>query len=347
MMKAGLGLTAAVAVGLGIVWMTAPGAFVCLERKLGLGGPYSGPVNDTSPRRRTVQTSSDGIKVIQNIQYGSLYPNSWLDVYQTPNATSAPTYLYVHGGGFAWGDKAPSGADDTVKCLRRICRSGYHVVSVNYALTPRYRYPVPLQQLDQAVAFLIREQEILGLDMSRVVLGGGSAGGQLVGQYANLVTNSAYATQMQICPALDKKALRGVVFGCALLQPAKFDHTGDLFMDLLFSPLKRCYFGADAAVWKKADVVEHLTEDFPPAYITDGNHGTFEVQAKRLDQLMTTLGIRHECYFMPTTGERVSHGYDCFLNNPAAEKNLERIVAFLRTLESGGNKDVDHYTAGC
>ncbi len=313
------------------VWRFRPDGYIVLLQRTGMA---SGAVNSFAAEY-TETDLENGIRLLSNLSYGDQYPNSFLDLYQNTTAENTPTFFYIHGGGYAWGDKAEgdpnagSGTEATAY-LQSICAAGWNVVSVNYALAPEYRYPTPIVQIDQAVRFL--QSSDLGLDMTRVVFSGGSAGGQLAGQYVNLLTNAAYAGEMKLEPALGADEVLGVVFNCALLEPEQFGHTGDLGTDFLFSPLGRCYFGTDNDILRQADVLLHLSPDFPPAYITDGNHGTFDAQARRLDEALTDLDIPHTCNFYPEA--QLGHGYDSFLDDPYAQDNLAKTLEFLDGLKS-------------
>jgi hypothetical protein len=60
-----------------------------------------------------------------------------------------------------------------------IAKAGFNVVHLDYALSPAYRYPVPMEQRNQAIAFLHAQADRLGLDMTRVFIMGRSAGAQI------------------------------------------------------------------------------------------------------------------------------------------------------------------------
>lgn len=304
------------------------------------------PVNSFSAEPMSTVTMENGIMCVTNISYGEEYPNSYLDIYykQDENDTTKPTFLYIHGGGYAWGDKAegdPTAAagnrEKATFYLQKICAAGYNVVSMNYALAPQYTYPTPLLQINQAIRFLQQQKETYNLDMSCVVISGGSAGGQLAGQYANLVTNVPYAQEMNMTAALPKEALKGVVFSCALLVPKEFAKTGKLDTDILFLALQRCYFGDDAANLQMADVVENLGADFPPCYITDGNYGTFDAQAAALDEKLTTLSVPHSCNFYTREHAKLGHGYDSFMSTPQAQDNLQKVIGFLLSIQAAND----------
>jgi acetyl esterase len=86
-----------------------------------------------------------------------------------------PAYLHIHGGGFAQGNL------DTLDRLKReIAReAGVVTVGIEYALSPEHRYPVALTQVVGALRWLRDQAGPLGLDATRLAVGGESAGGNL------------------------------------------------------------------------------------------------------------------------------------------------------------------------
>jgi acetyl esterase/lipase len=92
------------------------------------------------------------------------------DLYRaaTPNA---PLAFYIHGGAFIWGDKRTEFPD---QLRRSLLARGFAVVSINYRLkTP---YPAPMDDGEAALAFVRAHAAEYGIDTSRIVLMGGSAG---------------------------------------------------------------------------------------------------------------------------------------------------------------------------
>ena len=177
-------------------------------RLMQAAGFVEGEVNSFEAKNETeMRTLENGIRFISDIPYGSEYPNGFLDLYKTNigDSKEAPLFFYIHGGGYAGGDKsegdpaaASSDVEEATQYLQTICRSGYNVVSINYALAPDYNYPVPIYQVDEAVRFLRENEAEYGISTSHIVFSGGSAGGQLAGQYVNIQTNTEYAEQMKM-----------------------------------------------------------------------------------------------------------------------------------------------------
>ncbi|KQO80437.1 hypothetical protein ASF17_14140 [Frigoribacterium sp. Leaf263] len=283
-----------------------------------------------------------GTTLTRNIEYGTQFPNSFLDIYsKEPKAeASRPTYVFIHGGGWIAGSKSmgdPNAAGSSFALGNGpIIDAGYNVVSLDYALAPGAPYPTQVQQVSQAVAYLKEHADQYGLDMSRVVIAGSSAGGQLAGQFANIETNPAYAEQIGIDPVLDKGVLRAVVLDSAAIDLARTGRTElpSPQADFLFSLSLRAYVGqpqnstTEVPLAREADMLAHVTTAFPPAFIADGNDGTFPDQAKDLGVRLTTLGVRNVVDIPAMSNGLFGHGY---MAGPSRETDRynSRKVAFL------------------
>ncbi len=92
-----------------------------------------------------------------------------------PSTTGAAGLVFLHGGGFVIGSL------DTHDALCRDLAAGADitVVSVDYRLAPEH--PAPAAAMDAASALddVVRRAPSLGLDPSRLTVGGDSAGGNL------------------------------------------------------------------------------------------------------------------------------------------------------------------------
>jgi acetyl esterase/lipase len=111
-----------------------------------------------------------------DITYANLSPTQKLDIY-LPNEGEGPfpVILYIHGGGFAIGDKR----DIHVLSFCRGLDKGYSVVSVNYRLSGEAIFPAGLQDIKAAIRWLRANCELYHLDGNRIAACGGSSGGNL------------------------------------------------------------------------------------------------------------------------------------------------------------------------
>lgn len=289
-------------------------------------------------------TDNENYILWNDVEYGTEYPNSYLDIYRSTVADEERhgTLIYIHGGGYTWGDKAggdPNAADGALSSyFESFLKQGYDVVSINYAFAPEYQYPTPILQISQAVQYLTEHAQEYSISLDALVFAGGSAGGQLAGQFVNIQTNENYAAQMGVSSVLEPQQIKAVLFNSALLNCEDFSVTNDVLYDYLFFQLGRVYFGCgflkgEPAV-KESSVIGNITASFPPCYISDGNTATFYLQAQELDKQLTSLGITHEFNFYEKSTATLRHGYETS-NSEWASDNLKQELLFLQKVIEG------------
>lgn len=276
-----------------------------------------GNSNSFEPDAPTSTSVVDGAVLTNDVEYGSALPNSFLDIYiaDENRSVSRPTYVTVHGGGWIVGDKtdgAPSADSEGASWAGPMLDAGYNVVSVNYAFAPKFRFPTQTIQLGQAMRFLEANADRYGLDMSRVVLAGTSAGGHIVGNYATVQTNPEYARALGIEPTMNRSALKALVFESAALDvgragaPQSPSPSNGFFFDIS----ARSYLDTtDPAVLAQANVIGNVTADFPPSFISDGNTGTFPDQAAELSAKLDRVGVENRLNLYSKNEARLDHSF--------------------------------------
>ena len=96
-------------------------------------------------------------------------------LYRPRSGKTLPLLVYFHGGGWVVGSVAIS--DPFCRALANA--SGCAVVSVEYRLAPEDRYPAAADDAYAATRWSAEHAADLGIDASRVAVGGSSAGGNL------------------------------------------------------------------------------------------------------------------------------------------------------------------------
>jgi acetyl esterase len=97
-------------------------------------------------------------------------------LYLPSTARPLPVLLYLHGGGFVIGSLE---THDSL-CRQLALRSGAAVVAVDYRLAPEHRFAAAVDDAWAALRWLHGADAVaLGLDSTRVAVGGDSAGGTL------------------------------------------------------------------------------------------------------------------------------------------------------------------------
>ncbi|MFG6413512.1 alpha/beta hydrolase [Roseateles sp. DC23W] len=123
-----------------------------------------------------------------------------------PSDAVLPALLYLHGGGFTIGDLE---THDSL-CRQLSARSGCAVLALDYRLAPEYRFPAAVDDAWAALAWLHEQAGPLGLDGSRLAVGGDSAGGTLAAGCAFFARDRGLplALQLLITPGTDAHVSR-------------------------------------------------------------------------------------------------------------------------------------------
>lgn len=120
---------------------------------------------------------------------------------QTGRAESG-VIVYLHGGGFVFGELGTVDAQ-----ARRLAnRTGWAVLGVDYRRPPEHPFPAAPDDVDTAVAWLMVNGPDVGLDHTRVVALGDSAGANLA-LVAALRNPTVFAATVLVYPFLDPEAL--------------------------------------------------------------------------------------------------------------------------------------------
>ena len=107
---------------------------------------------------------------------------------------ASPVLLYLHGGGFSVG----SLTTHNVLC-RQLSRLGHcAVVSLDYRLAPEHRFPTAVHDCWDALKGLQQQGHALGLDTTRLAVGGDSAGGTLAAVCALMARDAGLKLALQL-----------------------------------------------------------------------------------------------------------------------------------------------------
>jgi acetyl esterase len=161
-----------------------PAATTLLQQMADAGMP---PLNEMSPADARVAAEGfialggpgDDVAEVTNRTIPGPHGEIPIRIYR-PNVEGGgsgalPCLLYFHGGGWVLG---------TVDSTDAICRAtanraGCIVVSVEYRLSPEHKFPVPLDDCYAATTWVAANGKEIGVDGTRLAVGGDSAGGNL------------------------------------------------------------------------------------------------------------------------------------------------------------------------
>ena len=238
----------------------------------------------------TVKANGD-FSAHRNIPYATIpgvNPNLLsLDLY-TPNpapAKPAPVVVWVHGGGWAIGDKA---YQMQVK-PGLFTGLGYCFVSINYRLSPskpgsdpnRVKYPIHEQDVAAALAWVHAHAAEYGGDPERVALMGHSAGAHLV---------SIVSTDESFLGA--HKLPLSIIKGTVSLDTEGYDIPAHMTRDI--TEIYENAFGTDPGVWKQASPAFHVAagKGIPPFLLVTRGMPARRQQCKDFAATLQKAGIK-------------------------------------------------------
>jgi acetyl esterase len=111
-----------------------------------------------------------------------------------PSRERLPLLLFFHGGGFTVGSVA---THDTL-CRVLSQKSGCAVISLDYRLAPAHKFPTASNDAWDALQFVAKQAGELGLDGTRIAVGGDSAGGTLAAVCAILARGAGLPLALQM-----------------------------------------------------------------------------------------------------------------------------------------------------
>ncbi len=230
----------------------------------------------------------------------------------------APILIFVHGGGWAIGDKALVNAKP-----HWAARNGWILVSVNYRFSPSVEHPEHARDVAAAVAWVHQHAAEFGGDPERIALIGHSAGAHLaaiVGCEESLLGEVGMTTDQ----------LAGIV----LLDGAGYNLPRRMTTLPKSGQLRDMYhgaFGADPDLWERASpTLQAGPEDALPALfaVHAGLRVESRVESRELAEAWRASGARAEVYH----ARRKDHGgINKQLGQPDDE-DTPPIEAFLRSV---------------
>jgi len=265
-----------------------------------------------------------------DLPYASLSPAQKLDIYLPDEGDGPfPIILYIHGGGFAIGDKR----DIHVLAFLEGLKHGYAVVSVNYRLSGEAIFPAGLQDIKAAIRWQRANSEQYHLDGNRIAACGGSSGGN----YAAMVCLTGHVTEFDDISLGNSEYPSNVQAAVDWFGPTDFLKMDEQLNESGFGPSdhgdadspESRYLGAKLSdVPLKVELANPMTyihERIPPILIQHGSLDTM-VPVQQSIMFAETLGkyvSSDRCEF--DSLEAAGHGDPLF----ETDENMDRVFSFL------------------
>lgn len=271
-----------------------------------------------------------GITARRDIAYGADETEK-LDLHLPSGAAGSshmlPVIVWIHGGGFLAGDKS-----HIANYLQIIAAAGYAVVGINYTLAPAAHYPEPTRQANDALAYVTANAATLNIDPARIIIAGDSAGAQIAAQLAIAIDDPAYASALELKPAIPRTALRGLLLYCGFYDPDGLKADGP--MGGFLKAVAWSYLGIKdlnaATSPAQFSILRSITSNLPPLFISAGNGDPLLSNSEALAEAATKLGVTVDTLFFPAdTTPPLEHEYQFNLDTEAGRLALARSIAFV------------------
>jgi len=158
--------------------------------------------------RRLSEECYEACTVMRDLVYGPS-EDERIDFFPAAK-TDGPVFVFLHGG--YW---RALGRKDSAFMAESLVAHGVSVAVVEYGLAPRVSVDTIVDQARRAVAFIYEHAVDLGIDRSRLFIGGSSAGAHL----SAMVLGTDWASQF----GLDKGPIQGAMLASGLfdLEPVR------------------------------------------------------------------------------------------------------------------------------
>jgi acetyl esterase/lipase len=201
----------------------------------------------------------------------------------------APCLVFFHGGGWVIGDLD----SHDVVCRKLADQGQLIVISVDYRLAPEHKFPAAVDDAITATKWIAINAKQLGVDASRLTVGGDSAGGNLAAVVAISARDGngpAIAGQVLIYPATD----------FAMTHPSHREpETSILLTHSVIKWFCDHYLkgSADVHDWRASPARAGTLTGLPPAYVLtaggDPLRDEGDEYAQRLKEAGVSVTYRH------------------------------------------------------
>jgi acetyl esterase/lipase len=220
------------------------------------------------------------MQLVKNVVYGPL-ARQRLDVWRTSTTPlHAPVVLYIHGGSWTMGDKREQGRP----MLHEFVRRGWIAVVPNYRLAPRNPWPAQARDVTRALGWVKKNVASYGGDPERVVISGGSAGGQLAA-LAALSANDPTWRPGDMADVTDWSVRGAMAFYGVLEMIGDESHWRGLgrgLRILLERRIVQVPYDGNEPLYRAMSPYDRIGVDAPPFFVVQGRNDTLvDVQVAR------------------------------------------------------------------
>lgn len=268
------------------------------------------------------------------------------DIYAT-SRQNAPVVIYIHGGGLLWGTRE----EISEEMIQLYTQNGFTLISIDYRLAPETKLPGILEDIQDAIQWVISEgSKYSSINSERIAVVGSSAGGFLAlctGTFKNkpkaIVSfygygdiSAKWATTPSIFYSQKETVPKEIAKKLITKQVITVGSVEDRFLLYLYARQTgdwiREITGLDPQMNYEKIVdfspIHNITDEYPPTLLL---HGTNDVdvpyeQSAYMRAALLKKGIETKLITI-ANGE---HVFDKDFHNPVVQNAFMQVIEFLQ-----------------
>ena len=238
-------------------------------------------------------------------------------------ADPAPTMLFIHGGGWMYGDLESH--DPTCRFLAE--QSGVQILAIDYRLAPEHKFPAAVEDCQAAYRWLVDHADEVNADPARLAVGGDSAGGSLS------LSTAVWAAEKGLPLAFQLLIYPGADF-VERTESRRLFAEGFVLTEVFMDGAEEAYFTPDADK-SHPDASGVRRVDFPagiaPAHVITAGYDPLRDEGEALARLLAENGVEvdHKRYPSMIHGfvHMVGAGHEAPAYNREIADRLRRALA--------------------
>ncbi len=267
------------------------------------------------------------VRQLYDIPYGPEGKYQWMDLYfpkdyRKEPKEKRPVIVSVHGGGFVYGTK------EVYKhyCMY-LAQQGFLVVNFNYTLAPEKKFPNQLRETNMVMEWLVKNADRYPIDLENMFMVGDSAGANLATHYCAIHTNPKFEALFPFkTPKVCK--IRAVGLNCGVYSldgmkdvEVKEEEKSEMLQD---------YLGTISIRDPRLQMLEAITENFPPAYVMTSEYDFLKDAAEPMTEFLKSRGVEAEYHLYESEKVELGHVFHCDMKLEEAKKCNQDECRFFR-----------------
>ncbi len=226
----------------------------------------------------------------------------------------APCIVVIHGGSWSSGDSKQLPALNSYLSNR-----GIHVAAINYRLAPAYKFPAPIEDTKEALAYLKQHSAALNIDTGNFILLGRSAGAQIALMAAYTFHDPAIKGVVSLYGPAD------MAWGAKIKSNKLVLNVDKVFSDYLGGLIKDV-----PKIYEESTSCNYVTQQSTPTLLIHGPNDALVsyYHSVRLTEKLKATHVRYYFLNLPWA----THGCDYNINGPSGQLSTYAVERFVNSV---------------